>query len=103
MRAMLQCLELLEDGIAVEGANVARLGLREAADRPREMHEMRLDRMGERMHPDLLRESVALARVAGRAGGNDVRPVVAAATRDRDDVITGERLARTQLGGRTAA
>ena len=44
VRAVLEGLELVQDGVAVEGADVARLRLRQPANRPREVHEVRLDR-----------------------------------------------------------
>ena len=64
MHAMLQRLELMENRVAVESPDVLRLRLREPADGPGQMHEVRLDRMRERMHPDFVRQPVALARVA---------------------------------------
>src|SRR5689334_14774698 len=103
MAAVFEGLELMEDRVAVEGADVTRLGLRQATDRPREMHEVRPDGTRERDHPDLGRKAVALARVAGRAGRHDVRPVVRAAARHRDHVVARERLARLELRRGTTA
>ena len=52
--ALLERLELVEHLIAIECADVSRLNRREATDRPTEVHKVRLDRMRERVHPDLL-------------------------------------------------
>src|SRR4051812_14700971 len=101
--SMLQGLELMQDRVAVERLDVARLSGGQAAHRPRQVNEVRLDRVREGMHADLVRQTVPLARVAGRAGSDDVRPVVRAAAGDRDDVVTRERLARPELDRRTAA
>src|SRR5262245_39772325 len=49
------------------------------------------------MHPDLLREPIPLACVAGAARRDDVRPVVGPAARQRDEVVAGERLTRLEL------
>ena len=73
--SVLELLQMMEHFAAVEGLDVAGLRRREAADRPAEMHEVRLDGMRERVHPDFLRETIALTRVAGTASGDDVRPV----------------------------
>src|SRR3954447_18450618 len=42
------------------------------------------------MHPDLAGQAVALAAVAGRAGGDDVLPDRLAAATAGDDVVDGE-------------
>ena len=97
LRGFVSGLLGMQDVAAVERADVVRLRLRETAHGPPEMHEVRLDRMRQRMHPDLVRQAIALARVAGRARRDDVRPVVRAAARHRDQVIARQRLARTQL------
>src|SRR5688500_1917286 len=76
---LLERFDLVQHLIAVEGADVPRLDGREAADRPAEMHKVRFDRVCQRMHPDLFGQATALARIAGAAGGDDVRPVVGAA------------------------
>src|SRR3954465_15770970 len=81
--AVLQVLQLMQHLAAVEGADVARLRRREPTYRPAEVHEVRLHRMRERMHPDLVRKSVTLARVAGAARRDDVRPLVRASARQR--------------------
>src|SRR5688500_13651991 len=50
-----------------------------------------------RVHVDLVREPVALAAVARRAGGDDVVPARAAALRARDHVVDGEARAGTAV------
>src|SRR5690348_4592935 len=100
---MLQNLELVENLVAVKRSNVARLCRRQPPYRPAEMHEVRLDRMGERMHPDLLRQAIAFPRVARAASGDHVVPVVGAAARQRNEVVARQRLAQLQLRGVTAA
>src|SRR5438105_2906806 len=87
----------MEDLLAVEEADVARLRRREATDGPAQMNEVRLDRVGHRMHADLRREVIALARVAGRAGRHDVGPVVGATSGQRDQVVAGQRLAWLEI------
>src|SRR6185503_9129734 len=96
--ALFERLELMQHLIAVERADVPRLDGREAAHGPAQMHEMRLDGMREGMHPDLFRQPVSLARIAGAARGDDVGPVVRAAAGERDEVVARERLARLELG-----
>jgi len=61
------------------------------------MHEVRLDRVRERVHPDFLWKPVSFARVARAARGDDVRPVVRPSARERHEVIARERLARLEL------
>src|SRR4051812_49849193 len=53
VRAVLEGLELLEDRVAVERPDVARLRLGESTDGPREVHEVRLDWAREWHHADL--------------------------------------------------
>src|SRR6266487_1788311 len=77
--AMLERLQLMQHLIAVECLDVPRLNWREAAHGPAEMYEVRLDRIRERMHPDLFGQTVALARIAGAARRDDVGPIVRAA------------------------
>jgi len=61
------------------------------------MHEVRLDRVRERVHPDFLWKPVSFARVARAARRDDVRPVVRPSARERHEVIARERLARLEL------
>src|SRR4051812_37053947 len=89
---------MVEHFAAVERLDVASLRRRETAHRPAEMHEVRLDRMRERMHPDLFWEAIALAGVAGAARGHDVRPLVGAAARERHEVVARQRFPRLELG-----
>jgi len=103
MYAMLEGLELMQYGVAVEGADVLGLRLREATHGPREMHEVWLDGMREWMHSDFVRPSIALASIAGRAGGDDVAPIVLSATRHGDDMVARERFTRPELGRRASA
>jgi len=67
------------------------------------MHEVRLGRLLQEMHPTLREEVVGLARVAGGAGGDDVGPDVEAAARDGDHMVAREGLAGAQLILRAAA
>ena len=62
--------------LAVKEADV--LGLRggKPTDGPGEMHEVRLARGEERMHPALCGQMISLFGVAGAARRHDVRPVV---------------------------
>src|SRR5690349_13587730 len=66
-QASLEGLELVQHLITVEGADVTRLNRGQAPNRPAEVHEVRLDRMRQGMHPDLLGQAIALPRVAGAA------------------------------------
>ena len=75
----LQRFELMQYLITVERADVLGLDRGELANRPAQVHEMRLDRMRQRMHADLFRKAIALPGVAGAAGCDDVRPIVRAA------------------------
>src|SRR5688572_136740 len=100
---LLERLELMEHLIAVKRLDVPRLDRRETPHRPREVHEVRFDRVRERMHPDLLGQAIPLAGVAGAARRDDVRPVVGSAARERDEVIARQRLASLELRDVTAA
>src|SRR2546429_7701533 len=71
---------------AVEQPDVLGLDRREATDGPGEVHEVRLHRRPQRMHPGLFRQEVALARVARAAGGQHGVPRVCAAARQRDQM-----------------
>src|SRR2546422_1765682 len=102
-RPVSQRLERGQDVRPVERADVLRLDRREATDRPREMHEVRLERGPQRVHPRLLGQEVALACVAAGAGGEHVRPGVGAAARQRDEVVPREALPKPQLRLRAAA
>jgi len=95
--AVLEELNLMQDLVAVKRLDVARLRRRKATDRPAEVHKVRLDRMREWMHPDLLGEAIALARVARATRRNDVVPVAGASARERDQVVAGKRLTHLQL------
>src|SRR5262247_4332849 len=85
---MFELFKMMQHLTAVERANVVRLRRRETTHGPTQMHEVRLDRMRQRMHADLFRQPVALPRVARAAGRDDVRPFVRSAARQRDQVIT---------------
>ena len=97
MPTVLEELDLVQHLVTVEGLDVPRLRRREAADSPAEMHEMRLNGMRERMHPDLFRQAIALSRITWAAGGDDVVPVVGTTTRQRNQVIARQRLAHLEL------
>src|SRR5881396_772670 len=58
---------------------------------------MRLERHAYRVHPRLFRQQVALARVAGAAGRQDVGPGVRATARQRDEMVAGEALPLLEL------
>jgi len=81
----------------IKRLDVPRLRGRETSHGPAEMHEVRLDRVRERVHPDFLWKPVSFARVARAARGDDVRPVVRPSARERHEVIARERLARLEL------
>lgn len=94
---MLEILEIVQRLLTIEHANVLRLGRRELSHRPREVHEVRLDRRVHRMHSNLTRQTVRLASVAWTARCYDVRPFVRSAARQRNEVVTRERFAGLQL------
>jgi hypothetical protein len=50
------------------------------------------------MHAALLWQVISLSSIAGAAGGDHVRPVVVAATRERNEVVARQTLAVPQLG-----
>src|SRR2546422_11396510 len=56
------------------------------------MHEVRLERRPQRVHARLLRKEVPLARVAARAGRQDVSPAVGATAGQRDEVVPRQAL-----------
>jgi hypothetical protein len=103
LASVLEELDLVQHLVAIERPNVPRLRRGQATNRPAEVNEVRLDGMREWMHPDLLWKTVALSRVTRAARGHDVIPVVCAATRERNQVIAREGLAKLQLGGVAAA
>ena len=100
---MLELLEVVQHVASVEGADVVRLCRRQTSHRPTEMHEMRLDGMRQRMHSDLLGETIAFARIARTACRDHVRPIVCPAPRERNEMVAGERLSRLELRHVTAA
>jgi len=53
----------------------------EAPDGPAEMNEVRLDRLVERMHVDLVGKTIGFTGIARTAGGHDVGPFVEATAR----------------------
>src|SRR5256886_9194929 len=65
--------------------------------RPGEMHEVRLERRPQRVHARLLGKEVPLARVAARAGRQDVSPAVGATAGQRDEVVPRQALPVPQL------
>lgn len=85
---MIKLLKMMQGLIAIEHLDVVTLRRREAAHRPAEMDEVRLDRRVHRVHSNLARQAVGLAGVAWAAGRYDVRPIVAATAGERDQVIT---------------
>ena len=101
--SVLQLLEMVEHFGAVERLDVPRLRRRETAHRPAQVHEVRLDRVRERVHADLLGETVALARVARAARRDDVRPVIRATARERHQVVARQRFTGLELREVTAA
>src|SRR5256884_10011453 len=88
---------------AVEQPDVLGLDRGEAADRPGEVHEVRLHRRPQRMHPGLFRQEVALAGVAGAARRQHVGPRVRPAARQRHQMIPRQALAVAQLRLATTA
>lgn len=76
---VLEILEVVQSFFAIEHLDVLRLRRRKLADRPRQMHEVRLDGIVHRMHSNLARQAVSLARVARAACRDNVRPVVRSA------------------------
>ena len=84
---MLEILEMVQRLFPVKQPDVLRLRRGESAHRPRQVHEVGLDRRVHRVHPDFVRQQVRLARIARAAGGDDVRPVVGAAARERNEMI----------------
>ena len=98
--AMLERLELMQHLIAVERADVACLDRRQAAYRPAEVHEMRLDGVRQRVHADLFRQATALPRVARAACRDDVGPVVrTAALPACEQVLSSVKTDREWLTG----
>ena len=77
-KTLLESFKLVQHLIAVEGADVSGLDGRKPAHRPGEVHEVRLDGMRERMHPDLLGKPITLPRITRAARRDDVRPIVRA-------------------------
>src|SRR2546425_3548055 len=61
------------------------------------MHEVRLERRPQRVHARLLGKEVPLARVAARAGRQDVSPAVGATAGQRDEVVPRQALPVPQL------
>jgi hypothetical protein len=84
--------------LTVEQADVFRLGGGKAADRPGEVHEVRLVWGHHRVHPAFLRKVIALPGVAGAAGGHHVGPVVIAAAREWNEMVPRQALAMAQIG-----
>ena len=76
--AIFQIFQMVQSLLAIEDPNVLSLRRGQTPDRPTQMNKVRLDRGVHRVHPDLVRQVVRLPRVAGAAGGDDVRPVVRA-------------------------
>src|ERR1700730_10554929 len=57
----------------------------------------RLHRAVPRIHPALARQSIALEEIAGGAGGDDVGPDWAPATRSRKEMVEGQVVRRIGL------
>jgi hypothetical protein len=62
-----ELLEVVEYLAPIKRLDVPRLRGRETSHGPAEMHEVRLDRVRERVHPDFLWKPVSFARVARAA------------------------------------
>src|SRR2546425_1400533 len=82
---------------AVEQPNVLGLDRRQAAHRPGEMHEVRLERRPQRMHPGFLRQQIALPSVTATARRQHVGPAVGASARQRYQVVSCQALSVPQL------
>src|SRR2546425_10975113 len=61
------------------------------------MHEVRLERRPQRVQARLLGKEVPLARVAARAGRQDVSPAVGTTAGQRDEVVPRQALPVPQL------
>ena len=55
------------------------------------------DRLSMRHHAGIIGHAAALSQIAGRAGGDDVRPAGPATARARDDVIKGQLIASAAI------
>ena len=77
--AVFEIFQVVQRLFSVEKTDVTSLSRRQTPYRPAEVDEMRLYRCVHRMHPDLIRQTVRLARIAGAARGDDVGPLVGSA------------------------
>src|SRR6185437_9941561 len=90
--------QVIERGAAIENLDVLGLRWRETTHRPCQLNEMRLEGRGKRMHSDLARQVIGLARIAGTARRNDVGPYIQPPTRQWDQMIARERLPTLERG-----
>src|SRR5581483_8005650 len=74
--AMLELFQVVQRLGTIEELDVLGLRRRKPTHGPAQMDEVRLDRQGNRMHPDLLRQAVGLPSIARPARRDDVRPIV---------------------------
>src|SRR6185437_4716511 len=95
--------QVIERGAAIENLDVLGLRWRETTHRPCQLNEMRLEGRGKRMHSDLARQVIGLARIAGTARRNDVGPYIQPPTRQWDQMIALERFASLECGLLAAA
>ena len=89
--------QLMQGVGPVEHPNVLSLNRREAAHGPAQVHEVGLRRFTQGEHATLSWEAVPLSRVAGRAGSDDIPPLVGAATRQRHQVVTSQTLTELEM------
>src|SRR5581483_2944007 len=101
--AMLELFQVVQRLGTIEELDVLRLRRRKPTYGPAQMDEVRLDRQGNRMHPDLLRQAVGLPSIARPTRRNDVRPIVRPTARERDEMVARQRLARLELRRGAAA
>src|SRR5665213_1969812 len=85
--------QVVERGAAIKDLDVLGPRRSETSHGPCELHKMRLERSGERMHADLIREPVGLACIARTARRHDVGPDVETTARERNQMVARERLA----------
>ena len=78
-RSVVKLLKMMQRLVAVEHLDVMTLRRSQAPHCPAQVNEVRLDRCVQRVHSNLARQTVRLARIAGAAGCDHVRPVIAAA------------------------
>jgi len=77
---VLEIFQVMQRLLTIEDPDVLRLRRSKTAHRPAQVNEVRFDWSLQRVHPDLVRQVVRLASIARAASGDDVGPVVGAAT-----------------------